>query len=290
MLRHITTPSLHIAYEELGPEGGRPVVMCHGFPDDARTWDQSGAALAAQGFRVLMPYQRGFGETRLRPLHRKAGQYSVLAQDLIDFADALQLPRFLLAGHDWGAAASYMAACLWPERVQGLVTMSVGYEGGQTQPLPHPQKHAYWYQWLFNFKKGKQILDKERKDFCGYLWRVWSPDWHFDDATLAATAASWANPDFVPVVIHSYRHRWQNARGTLHGQRLMKRVQKAPTIRVPTIVLHGQNDGASLADSSAGKEHFFAGRYERRVLPGIGHFIPREAPEAIVRAVEELAG
>jgi pimeloyl-ACP methyl ester carboxylesterase len=289
-LKRSTTPLLEGAYEERGNAHDAPIILVHGFPDDARSWDAVAGPLAEEGYRTLAPYVRGYGETHFRDRQTpRSGQYTALARDIIDFADALGLRRFTLVGHDWGASAAYILAALYPERLESLVTLAVGYYGADTpkQRLAPAQARAYWYQWYFNMPQGREALAANPGAFCRHLWEVWSPTWAFDDATYAATARWFDNPDFVDIVIHSYRHRWGNAAGDPRYDPLEQRLAKATTIAVPTIMLHGADDGAALATSSAGKEKHFTGRYERRVLPGVGHFVQRECPEAVVSAVLE---
>lgn len=290
-MKYQKTSLLKIGYFEEGPKDGQPILLLHGFPDDAQTWNEVTPALAAEGYHTYAPYQRGFGPTEfLEKEIIRSGQYTALAQDVIEFADALELERFTVVGHDWGAAAAYMLGALYPERLSGMVTLSVGYWGAEShkQQLSIDQIQAYWYQWHFQNEKGRETLDKKREEFCRRLWEVWAPDWKFSSATYKKTAGSFDNSDFVDVVIHSYRHRWRNAEGDPRYEFLETRLVEETKIRTPTILLHGAEDGASLAASSEGKECHFAKYYERRVLPGIGHFIPREDPLAVIDAVLEL--
>lgn len=290
-LKTITTDILEIGYFAEGSSDGPPIILSHGFPDDALTWNEVTRALAEKGFRTYAPYQRGFGPTKfLASDTMRSGQYSGLAQDVIDFADALGVEQFLFVGHDWGGAAAYTLGALFPKRVQGMVTLSVGYQGAASyrQPLTIEQVQAYWYQWNFQVEKGRETLAADRAAYCRKLWEVWAPTWGFSDETYESTAASFNTPDFVDVVLNSYRHRWHNAAGDVRYEELEKRLVKETQIKVPTLVLHGAEDGASLVDSSEGKESHFEEFYERRVLEGIGHFIPREAPQAVIDAVLEI--
>ncbi len=289
--RSVRTPHLEIAYEERGEAGTLPVVLLHGFPDDARTWDAVAGALAGEGYRTLAPYLRGFGATRfLDERAPRSGQLAALGQDVVEFVDALGLDRFTLVGHDWGARAAYIAAALLPGRVRGLVALAVGYgTNDPRQELSFEQARAYWYQWYFGLDRGREVLEEDRRGFCRYLWETWSPGWEFDEGEYEMTAASFDNPDFVEVAIHSYRHRWGAAPGDPRYDDLEARLAGPPDISVPTTVLMGADDGATLPETSAGKEKRFTAAYDRRVLPGVGHFVQRERPEAVVEAVLERA-
>lgn len=288
-IKRARTPRLEIAYEEGGDPQGFPVILIHGFPDDARTWDAVAGRLADAGHRTLAPYVRGFGETRfLDEDTPRSGQLTALGQDLIEFADSLGLERFTLVGHDWGARAAYIVAALHPERVSGLVALAVGYgTNNPDQRLSLEQIRNYWYQWYFHLEQGRNELESDRRGFCHRLWEIWSPDWHFDEETFETTALSFDNPDFVEVAIHSYRHRWGNAPGDPAYDRLEARFADPPPIRVPTTVIMGADDGATLPETSAGKEHLFTEAYERRVLAGVGHFIQRESPDVVAETVLE---
>lgn len=292
-LKKAKTSLLEIAYEEKGDANGSPVIFMHGFPDDAKTWNAVTNELAEKGFRTLAIYTRGYGETRLLDdATMRSGEATAFAEDVIEFADALGLDKFTFVGHDWGAIAAYQLGILHADRLNGIVAASVGYESALPdsvdKPMPVPQIHAYWYQWHFNTAQGPETLAARRDEFCRELWRVWSPDWNFTEEEFQATAASWNNPDFQSIVIHSYRFRYKNVEGDSRYKKFEPKLLGKPKISVPTICLHGENDGASLADSSENMEKYFTGFYERRALEGIGHFIPREQPQAFVEAVEEL--
>lgn len=290
-LKRVHTSCLDLAYEEEGSSTGLPIIMVHGFPDDVRTWDGVAPRLADAGYRSLMPYLRGFGPTRfLEQDILRSGQFAALAYDIVEFADALGIGQFALVGHDFGARAAYIVAALWPERVQALVALSVGYgtSGSQTR-VSVPQAKAYWYQWYFAMDSGRHALEADRRGFCRYLWKTWSPTWRFDDQTFEEAAVSFDNPDFVEVVIHSYRHRWDIASGDPRYEDIEKRLAGSHRrINVPTIVLHGAEDGATLAGDSEGKEEFFAAAYSRHVLPAVGHFVQREKPHAVEEAILAL--
>jgi pimeloyl-ACP methyl ester carboxylesterase len=217
----------------------------------------------------------------------RSGQVTAFAQDAIDLLDALGVSTATVVGHDWGARTGYVLAALWPERVEKLVVASVGYETGikPGYELKPEQVHAYWYQWFFHSERGCEMLQGNRREFCRYIWHLWSPSWQFGEVEFAQAAASWDNPDWVEVVLHSYRFRWGAAPPDPRYAALEAQLVPQPLISVPTTVLHGEQDGAALVASSEGKEKFFTGPYQRHVLPGVGHYVPREAPEAIVAAI-----
>ncbi len=284
-----TTPHLEIAYEERNPRANDVIVLVHGFPDDARTWD---ALLAREPFahaRTIVPWLRGFGETRFRDAGTpRQAHASALARDVVDLLDALGIERCTLVGHDWGARASYGAAVLAPERIAALVALGVGYGTnvpGQT--LSYAQAQAYWYQWYFATSRGEAALRDDARGLCRHLWQTWSPSWTFTGAEYERTALSFATPDFAKIVTHSYRHRWGFAHADLGDPRAAdddRRLGALPSIDVPTLVLHGAQDGATLLEATEGREDSFAAYYERVIVPGAGHFVQREAPQAVAAA------
>jgi pimeloyl-ACP methyl ester carboxylesterase len=290
-LRRIRTPVLEIAYEESGPADGVPVILMHGFPDDVRTWDGVAAPLAAKGYRVLVPYLRGYGPTRFLSANTmRSGQQGAVGSDLKELMDALGIERATLAGYDWGGRAACIVAALWPERVTGLVSIG-GYTiqdiARNVRPDGADQEWRFWYQWYFNTARGVEGLAANRHDLCRMIWKMWSPNWTFDDTTYAATGAAFDNPDFVDVVIHSYRHRYQAAPNDAAYETIERRLALMPKITVPTVVLHGAADEVDLPQASADASQFTAA-YRREVVPMAGHFFPREAPEKVVEAVLEL--
>lgn len=292
MLHSIRTATLEIAYEASGPEGGTPVILLHGFPDDPRAYDGVAPPLAAEGCRVLVPYLRGYGPTRfLDAATPRSGQQAALGADLRDFMDALGITRALLAGYDWGGRGACIVAALWPERVIGLVSVT-GYNiqniASAGRPAPAEQELRFWYQWYFHTERGRAGLTQNRRELCRLLWRLWSPNWQFDDATFAATAASFDNPDFVDVVIQSYRHRYGSESGDPALEPIERQLATQPPIHVPAVVLHGEADGVGPAAQSAGHARHFTGPYERHVVPRAGHFLPRESPESMVQALRDL--
>ena len=287
-VKTIQTPLLEIGYLEDGPADGKPIILLHGWPDDAHTWNAVTGPLAEQGWRTYAPYLRGFGPTRfLDDSTRRSGQMTAIAQDAKDFADALGLEKFTLAGHDWGGRAAYQFAANWPERLDRLVALSVPYGGGPNQPLPPAQRHAYWYQWFFGTEQARYALEEDRAAFCRYLWQTWMPPEHFDEAAFTAASSAWDNPDWVEITLHSYRVRWALALPDPQYEALEATQLLTPPLQIPTILLHGADDGATLAASNEGKDSLFNAGYRREVLPGIGHFIPREQPEAVVQAIME---
>ena len=293
MPRTALTPLLEIGYLDSGPPEGPPVILMHGWPSDVHDWDAVAPLLAGAGYRVLMPWLRGFGPTRFRdPQTPRSGQQAALGADLRDFMDALGIDRALLAGYDWGGRAACVVAALWPERVRGLVTIS-GYNiqditmaGAPSDPM---QEQRYWYQWYFHTARGRAGLAKNRRELSRLLWQLWSPNWQFNDATFEATAASFDNPDFVDVTIQSYRHRYGNAPGDPAYDDLERRLAAQPPIAAPTVVLHGECDGVGPPEQSADAARHFSGPYERKVVPVAGHFLSREAPQAVVDALLALA-
>ncbi|MEI7713609.1 MAG: alpha/beta hydrolase [Rhodospirillales bacterium] len=288
------TPSLDIAYEATGLEGGTPVVLLHGFPDDARAYDGCVGALASAGCRVLVPYLRGYGATRFRDAATpRSGQQAALGADLRDFLDALGIRKAILGGYDWGGRAACVVSALWPERVLGLVSIN-GYNIQDIAASLHPasaeQEMRHWYQWYFNTERGRIGLAENRHEICRLLWKLWSPNWQFSEAKYAATAVSFDNPDFVYVVVQSYRHRHMNAPGDPALEPIETLLAAQPAIAVPTIVLHGEADGVGPVAGSANAHRHFTGQYQRRTIPIAGHFLPHEAPDAVVRAVLDLLG
>ena len=292
LLRLVRTPVLEIAYEAHGEPQGFPVILLHGFPDDVRAWDGVAPALVASSCRVLVPYLRGYGPTRfLDPSAPRMAQQAAIGQDLLDFMDALALPRVALAGYDWGGRAACIAALVAPERVRALVTIG-GYNVQNTvapsRPASAVEERAYWYQWYFNTERGRRGLEQNRREICRFLWQEWSPTWRFDDATFDRTAPSFDNPDFVEVVIHSYRHRHGNAPGEPRFDALERRLAERPPITVPSVALWGGDDGVDPTRRSERHMSLFPAGTERRIVAGVGHFMPREQPAAVVEAIREL--
>jgi len=289
----IRTPVLEIGYLESGPRDGPPAILLHGWPSDVHDWDAVAAGLAAAGYRVLVPWLRGFGPTRfLDPAARRSGQQAAIGADLRDFMVALGIDSALLAGYDWGGRAACVVAALWPERVRGLVTIN-GYaiqdiRAASLVPADEFQEQRYWYQWYFHTARGREGLARNRRGIAKLLWKLWSPNWNFSDAEFETTAASFDNPDFVDITIQSYCHRYGNAPGDPGYYDIERQLGGQPKIAVPAIVLHGECDGVGPPGQSSNAARHFTGRFERQVIPVAGHFLSREDPAAVVRAVRSL--
>jgi len=292
MLKRIRTSVLEIAYEESGPADGVPVVLLHGFPYDPRAYDAVVPPLVAARCRTIVPYLRGYGPTCFLSTDTvRSGQQAALGHDLLELLNAIELPNATLVGYDWGGRAACIVAALWPERAHGLVSVS-GYNiqdiAGSVTPLSPQQEHRLWYQYYFHSSRGRAGLESNRRELCRLLWQLWSPSWKFEDSIYQQTAASFENPDFVEVVIHSYRHRFGYAPGAPALEEIERRLAARPLISVPTIMLHGGDDGVDPAEHSEGHARFFTKLYQRKVIPGVGHNLPQEAPEAVINSILEL--
>jgi pimeloyl-ACP methyl ester carboxylesterase len=291
--RQVETPVLSIGYEDRGSPQAFPVILLHGFPDDVRAWDQVAPPLVAAGYRVLVPYLRGYGPTRfLEASAPRMAEQAAIGQDLLDFAGGLRLDRFAVAGYDWGGRAACIAAALRPDRVRAAVLIG-GYSIQNTIAPPRPAapeaERALWYQWYFNTERGRAGLAANRRALCRLLWETWSPTWHFSAETYDRTAASFDNSDFVDIVIHSYRHRNGNAPGEARFADLERQLATRPKIQVPSITLHGGDDGiARPAPDSPEERASFTALRDRRIVAGAGHFVPREKPDAVSSAMLEL--
>jgi pimeloyl-ACP methyl ester carboxylesterase len=289
MLKRVNAGVLSVAYEDNGPANGKPVVLLHGFPYDVHAYDAVTPLLVSAGCRVVAPYLRGYGPTRfLSGNTPRSGQQAVLAHDLLALMDALAIERAVLAGYDWGGRAACIVAALWPERARGLVSGN-GYNiqdiAGSSTPAAPENELRYWYQYYFHGERGRAGLEQNCTELCKLLWKLWSPNWDFDDATYERTAASFDNPDFVPVVIHSYRHRYALVPGDPAVEDIERRLATQPRISVPTVALDGGGDGVMPAGVSERAARFFSGKYERKVIPRVGHNLPQEAPQEFAAAV-----
>ena len=291
-IKRVRTRALELAYEESGPADGAPVFLMHGWPYDVRTYDEVVPRLVAAGCRTIVPYLRGFGPTRfLSPATPRSGQQAALGNDLKELMDALSIQRAALVGYDWGGRAACIVAALWPERARCLVTGN-GYNiqniAGSGKPEDPEQEWRYWYQYYFHSERGRAGLTQNRRELCRLLWTLWSPNWRFDDATFARSAASFDNPDFVDVTIQSYRHRFGFAAGDPDLEPIEQRLAPQPKIPVPAIALAGEANGVGPPRRSENHARFFAGPYQRRVIPVVGHNLPQEAPKDVGDAVLEL--
>jgi pimeloyl-ACP methyl ester carboxylesterase len=293
-LKQVEAGVLSVGYAEAGPADGPAVLLLHGWPYDIHSFAEATPVLAAAGYRVLVPFVRGYGTTRfLSGGTPRNGQQAAVAADVIAFMDALGIEQALLAGFDWGARSADVVAALRPGRCRALVSVSgylIGSQDANQAPLPPRAELAWWYQFYFATDRGQAGYDKYRREFNKLIWQLASPKWAFDDATFARSAAAFDNPDHVAIVIHNYRWRIGLAAGEPHYDDLEARLAAAPAIAVPAITLEGDANGAPHADASAyvGK---FTGKYEHRIISGgVGHNLPQEAPQAFAQAVLDVAG
>jgi pimeloyl-ACP methyl ester carboxylesterase len=292
-LKRINAGLLNVAYAEAGPSDGPPVILLHGWPYDIHSFVDVTPMLAAAGYRVLVPYLRGYGATRFISSDSvRNGQPSALAVDVIDFMNALKIDKALLAGFDWGARSADIVAALWPERVKALIAVSgylIGSQDAGRMPLPPKAEFEWWYQFYFATERGRIGYDKNRNDFNRLIWQIASPKWQFDDATFARTAASFENPDHVDIVVHNYRWRLGLADGEPKYDELEKRLARFPTIAVPTITLESDANGAPHPDPRSYAKKFVGPYSHRHVTGGIGHNLPQEDPKAFVDAIIDVA-
>lgn len=292
-LKHIRAGVLDVAYADLGPANGPVVILLHGWPYSIHSYDQVAPALAAKGYRVLVPYARGFGGTRfLLAKTPRDAEPAALAVDLIDFMDALHVKHAELAGFDWGARTADIVAALWPERVTALVSVSgylIGSQAAGKKPLPPKAEFPWWYQYYFSTQRGELGYAQYTHDFAELIWKLASPQWHFSDATFNESAKALDNPDQVAVTIHNYRWRLDLAKGQHRYAALEEKLAKAPSITVPTITMEGDANGAPHPAAESYRKHF-TGKYEYRLVTGgIGHNLPQEAPRAFAQAVIDAA-
>ena len=293
-LKQIDAGLLNVGYVEVGPGDGPVVILLHGWPYDIYSYVDVAPLLAQAGYRVVVPYLRGYGTTRfLSNETLRNGQQSIIAVDTIALMDALRIPQAIIAGFDWGARTADIMAALWPERCKGLVSAS-GYLIGNQQagkvPLPPKVELQWWYQYYFATERGQAGYDKYRRDFARLIWHTASPKWDFDNANFERSAAALDNPDHVSIVVHNYRWRLGLAEGEPQYDGLEERLAQAPNITVPTITLEGDANGAPHPEPSA-YANKFAGRYEHRTITGgVGHNLPQEAPQAFAKAVIDVDG
>jgi pimeloyl-ACP methyl ester carboxylesterase len=291
-LKQIDAGVLNVGYAEAGPISGPPVILLHGWPYDIHSFVDVTPLLAKAGYRVIVPYVRGYGTTRFLSSETfRNGQPSALASDLIAFMDALKVEKAILAGFDWGARTADIIAALWPERCKGLVSVSgylIGSQESGKMPLPPKAELEWWYQYYFATERGRAGYDKYRHDFAKLIWQLASPKWKFDNATFERSAASFNNPDHVSIVIHNYRWRLGLAEGEPKYNDLEKQLAEFPVITVPTITLEGDANGAPHPDPSSYAKKF-SGKYSHRTIKGgVGHNLPQEAPEAFAQAVVDV--
>jgi pimeloyl-ACP methyl ester carboxylesterase len=292
-LRQINAGTLNVGYAEAGPQNGPVVILLHGWPYDIYSFAEVTPLLVAQGYRVIVPYLRGYGTTRfLSPDTPRNGQQAVVAADIIALMDALKIDKAILGGFDWGGRTVNIIAALWPERCKAMVSVSgylIGSQEANKAPLPPKAEFAWWYQFYFATQRGYDGYEKNRNEFNKLIWRLASPKWDFDDATFERTAQSFNNPDHVAVVIHNYRWRLGLAKGEPQYDALEQRLAKAPTISVPTITMEGDANGAPHPEPSSYAKKFTGKYVHRNIGGGVGHNLPQEAPKAFADAIIDVA-
>jgi pimeloyl-ACP methyl ester carboxylesterase len=293
-IKQVDAGVLNIGYAEAGPANGKIVILLHGWPYDINSYADVSGLLAAKGYRVIVPYLRGYGTTRfLCPNTPRNGQQSALAADIIALMDALEIKKAIIGGFDWGARTANIIAALWPERCEALVSVSgylIGSQQANKAPLPPKAEQAWWYQYYFATDRGKLGYSQNTYEFNKLIWQTASPQWHFDDATYGQSARSFDNPDHVAIVIHNYRWRLGLADGEAKYDALEKKLATAPFITVPAITLEGDANGAPHSDSTAYATKF-KGKYRHHTITGgIGHNLPQEAPQAFADAIIEIDG
>lgn len=293
-LKQIRAGVLDVGYAEAGPADGAPMLLLHGWPYDIHSYVDVAPILAAAGYRVIVPYLRGYGSTRFLAADTpRNGQQAALGSDIIAFMDALKIEKAVIGGYDWGARTANIVAALWPERCKALVSVSgylIGSQELNKAPLPPKAELQWWYQFYFATDRGAAGYAKYTHDFARLIWELASPQWKFDDATFARSAQAFDNPDHVAVSIHNYRWRLGLAQGEAKYDALEKKLATLPTITVPTITMEGDANGAPHPEPAAYAKRF-SGRYEHRLVTGgIGHNLPQEAPEAFARAMLDVIG
>jgi len=291
-LRHVDAGVLTVGYYEEGPAAGPVVMLLHGFPYDIHSYVDVAPQLAAQNCRVIVPYLRGYGPTRFRdPATPRSGEQAAIGADLMALLDALGIRRAVFAGYDWGGRAACIGAALWPERCIGLVCVNsylIQDIAKAMVPAKAEREVPLWYQYYFQIERGRAGLAANRRGIAKLLWEQWSPNWEFDEACFERTAVAHDNPDYVDIVIHSYRHRFGLAEGDPQYADIQRRLAALPAISVPAVTLDGEADGVAPATDGSASAAKFTGRRVHRVIPRAGHNFPQEAPEAFVAAVMEL--
>ncbi len=277
---------LQLAYETYGQPAGTPVLLLHGFPDAPAGWLGLIQAWNGEPVCFIAPALRGYGETRITDPEAQTGQIAALADDALLLLDRLGIDRVVLVGHDWGARATFAMAALQPGRVRAVVALASEYAAYKnTGMLPHNQERDYWYQWFFHTPQGEQSLTRDRSGLCRYLWQVWSPGWRFTEAAFEEAAAAWQNPQFVATVLSYYRTRHGNAPGAPRYASQQAELDRKPKISVPAWFVTGLADACNHSGGSLGQEAWFTNGYERVELPGIGHFVHREAPQQVAEVL-----
>jgi pimeloyl-ACP methyl ester carboxylesterase len=293
-LRQVDAGPLSVGYAEMGPANGRVVLLLHGWPYDIHSFVDVAPLLASAGFRAIVPFARGYGATRfLSSTEFRNGQQSALALDVIAFMDALAIQKAIVAGFDWGARTANIVAALWPERISAMVSVSgylIGSRAANKAPLPPNAELQWWYQYYFATERGRAGYEKYRRDFARLIWQLASPQWTFDEATFQRSAAAFDNPDHVDIVVHNYRWRLGLADGDARYDGFERQLESGPLIRVPTITLEGDANGAPHPDPQAYARKFSGPYAHRLIRDGIGHNLPQEAPAAFAQAVIDVAG
>lgn len=292
-MKTVAAGSLEIAYIEAGPADGPATVLLHGFPYDVHAYDTVAETLAAAGHRCIVPFLRGFGPTRFLSADTpRSGEQAALGADLLALLDALFIEKAYLGGYDWGGRAACIVSALWPERVLGLVSCGQGYNiqtiAQAGMPALPEEEARYWYQYYFHSERGRRALQDNRRGLCDFIWRLWSPTWSFDAETFERSAVAFDNPDFVEIVIHSYRHRFGGIPGDPALAGIEARLAEQPDITVPAIVLMGADDGVDPPSPADHDRRRFTASYERRIVSGAGHNLPQEKPDAFAEAVLDL--
>lgn len=299
-MKHICTDLLEIHYREAGSRDGIPVILLHGFPYDIHAFDEAVDFLteklekSGRQYRVLCPYIRGYGPTRfLSEETMRSGEQAALSSDLLAFMDALGIEKAILGGFDWGGRAACIVSALWPERVIGLVTCGVAYNIQNPLAFRNPsapdREARAWYVYYFHTARGRQALSGGAKELCRYLWKTWSPDWKFSEETFLHSAEAFENPDFSAVVEHSYCHRTGETEGDPQYKEMEQKLSERPQIHVPSVILLGETDGVTCPEDSAADDQMFTNLIGKKILPGIGHNVPQEAPSVFAQAINTLA-